>query len=254
MKKFASLLLILSCYLSVAQKVDHQGRKQGYWKKKDDRNHLIYEGEFKDNVPVGKFIYYHPNDSVRAIMYFRNGGKSAYAKLFYMHGKRMAEGKYINKEVKDSIWTYYDELGVLISKETYNAGKKQGISYVYMPDGSLSEERTFSNDQPNGPFKQYFDGKVVRSQGRYLNGALDGRVAYYFPNGIEAAAGFYKNGKKNGPWIYKDKDGKVQSRELYKDGVQASQKDADAFFAKNKTVDTPAPKTKPATKPKSSGK
>ena len=221
-----------------AQVTDASGKKQGYWKKKDEKtNHLIYEGEFKDDKPVGKFKYYYPHDTVRAIMVFKNQGSIAYAKLFHPNGKRMAEGKYINKEVKDSVWLYYDELGVLLSKESYKNGKKHGTCYVYLPDGSVSEERNYKNDVQDGEFKLYFDGKLIKGQGKYVNGLLEGRVVYKFPNGVEAASGYYIKGNKNGPWIYKNQDGSIKEKELFKNGKLASEKETKEFFAKTKLTD-----------------
>jgi antitoxin component YwqK of YwqJK toxin-antitoxin module len=244
------LPVFLSCLLS-GQTTDEKGRKQGYWKKKDDKTgKLIYEGEFRDGQPVGKFRYYHPNDSIRAILHFRKDGSTAYARLFHLNGKRMAEGKYIDKEIKDSVWTYYDEAGVLISRESFARGKKHGPSYVYLPDGKLSEERSFKEGTEHGAFKQYFDGKRIRSQGNYVNGELEGKVRYLFPNGVEAAAGFYVKGRKNGPWIYKNQEGKVTEKELYKNGELAGKKETDEFFSKRKDPDTPPAKaSSPAKKP-----
>jgi antitoxin component YwqK of YwqJK toxin-antitoxin module len=159
----------------------------------------------------------------------------------------MAEGKYINEyssndinRIKDSVWTYYDDAGVKISKDVYVNGKKSGTCYVYFPDGAVSEERNYKDGVEHGPFRQYFDGKAIRGQGNYVNGNLDGKVVYYYPGGIEAAAGYYKNGKKVGPWIYKDNKGNVKERELYKDGVLANKKETDAFFSKNKAGSSPA--------------
>lgn len=257
MKKEISILLVLTTYLLNCQTTDAAGKKQGYWKKKDEKtNRLVYEGEFKDDLPKGKFKYYYPNDSVRAIMMFKDGGKTAYARLFHLNGKRMAEGKYINKEIRDSTWTFYDEAGILISKEIFLAGKKNGPTFIYFPDGTISEERNYKNDLQEGPFKQYFDAKKMRAQGNYLNGQLEGRVVYFFPNGTEAAAGYYKNGQKTGPWIYKSKDGKITDKELYTNGVLAGKKETEEFFLKAKTPvepQKPAPQ-KTDTKKKNSQK
>jgi antitoxin component YwqK of YwqJK toxin-antitoxin module len=232
-------LLLLALTLSVAsfaQTTDASGKKQGYWKKKDDAgNHLLYEGEFKDNKPVGRFKYYYPNDSVRAIMNFKQNGKVAYAQLFHPTGKKMAEGKYV-QEIKDSIWIYFDESGILISKDNYVMGKRNGMSYVYFPDGKVAEERPYKMDQQNGIVKQYLDGKNLRSQTTYVNGELDGKASYFYPNGIEVAAGYYKNSLKTGPWIYKEENGKIKEKELYIDGQLASKKETEDFFAKNKTA------------------
>ena len=77
MKYFTLSCLVLLVTGFYAQTTDAAGKKQGYWKKKDEKNHLLYEGEFKDDKPVGKFKYYYPNDSVRAIMSFKNEGRNA---------------------------------------------------------------------------------------------------------------------------------------------------------------------------------
>ena len=234
-------LIFILCFAFMADKsqtTDASGKKQGYWKKTDPKTKkIIYEGEFKDDKPIGKFKYYYPNDSVQAIMNFKDGGKVAYAKLFYPTGKRMGEGKYI-KEIKDSVWFFYDESGALISKDKYSLGKKDGISYVYLPNGIISEERNFKMDIQHGPFKQYFEDKKIKGEGNYINGNLDGRVVYYGPNGIEVAAGYYNNGFKTGPWIYREKTGKVKEKELYKNGKLANKKETEEFFSKSKEPET----------------
>ena len=241
---------VTACFSIPAQTVDEKGKKQGYWKKKDEKTgKTVYEGEFKDDQPTGLFKYYYPNDSVRAVVTFRSGGPASYAKLFHpATGKRMAEGKYVGQEIKDSIWTYYDESGKLLSKEAWVKGKKEGISYVYLPDGAVSEEKTFRNGVEEGGFKQYFEAGKLKSHGAYKAGKLDGRVAYLYPNGVEAAAGFYREGKKSGPWIYRDKEGKVTEKELYKDGELASADETKIFFEKTKIQDITPPAKPPATK------
>jgi antitoxin component YwqK of YwqJK toxin-antitoxin module len=243
MKKLFFIAFIITGLFSIAQTTDASGKKQGYWKQKDEKtNKLVYEGEFKDDKPVGKFKYYYPSDSVRAIIDFKKNGKTAYAKLFHPTGKRMGEGKYtyeaLNAMNRDSIWLFYDDSGLLISKDKYINGKKEGVSYVYLPDGKVAEEKVYKADILNGPFKQYFDGKKLKGQGLYTNGLLEGKVSYYYPNGIEVATGYYINDRKNGPWIYKEESGKIKEKELYKEGKLASKKETEEFFNKNKPKET----------------
>jgi antitoxin component YwqK of YwqJK toxin-antitoxin module len=265
LKNYITVLALFVGFCCPGQTVDEKGRKQGYWKKKDEKtNKLIYEGAFKDDQPVGKFIYYYPSDSIRAIVFFRNGSAASYAKLFHANtGKRMAEGKYASKEIKDSVWTYYDESGVLLSRERYAQGKKEGVSYVYLPDGSVSEEKSFRDGLEDGPHKQFFEGKRIKSSTLYKGGKMEGRSVYYFPNGIEAAAGYYREGKKNGAWIYRNGQGQVTEKELFKNGELASREETRKFFEKNKVSDAaPAPaksqqknaKKSPATQPAAGAK
>ena len=243
MKKLFFIAFILTGFFSIAQTTDASGKKQGYWKQKDEKtNKLVFEGEFKDDKPVGKFKYYYPSDSIRAIIDFKKNGKTAYAKLFHPTGKRMGEGKYTYEALssmnRDSIWLFFDDGGILISKDKYINGKKEGVSYVYLPDGKVAEEKIYKADILNGPFKQYFDGKKLKGQGTYTNGLLEGKVSYYFPNGVEVATGYYINDRKNGPWIYKEESGKIKEKELYKEGKLASKKETEEFFNKNKPKET----------------
>jgi antitoxin component YwqK of YwqJK toxin-antitoxin module len=251
------IFFFIMSVLSYAQtQTDASGKKQGYWKKMDDKTKkLIYEGMFKDDKPQGKFKYYYPFDSIKAIMDFKQDGKFAYSTMFHPNGKKMAFGKYIG-ENKDSVWTYFDDQVTLISRESYLNGQKNGMEYVYFPDGVVSEERKYKMGKMDGPFKLYYDKNLLKSEGVYINGQLEGRNAFYYPDGITAAVGYYKNGKKTGPWIYRDKKGKVTEKELYKPtGELATKKETDEFFNKNKavdekpkTVDTKTTSTKPKSK------
>lgn len=241
MKTLLLRLLGLTVFLMAwpalqAQQKDEQGRKQGYWKKTDEKTgKLLYEGRFKDDKPQGTFKYYHINDSVKAIIDFKPDGKTAYARHFHLNGKLAAFGKYSGSELKDSVWTYYDDMGSMISRESYKTGKKQGPSIVYLPDGSVSEEKFYKDGLEDGAFVQYFEKKLLKTKGQYVKGKREGRFIYYYPNGVEVANGFFKNDLKNGPWIYKNPDGKIKEKELYKNGELASPRETEVFFSKNKT-------------------
>ncbi len=252
MRYFLSTLLFLSTAILAAQP-KQDAPKEGYIKKHDPKtDRLLWEGNFKNNQPIGVFKYYHINDSVRAKLTYRGeDGKRCYARMYHLNGKRMAEGLYIGKEIKDSVWTFYDELGVLLSRETYKNGVKNGTCYIYFPDGAISEEKNWKNGKEHGPFRQYIEGKKIRSSGQYNDGKREGKFAYYYPNGVEAAAGIYKNDTKDGVWIYKKIDGTVTDKEVYVKGRQLSKKEADAYLAKMKSTG-PASKTgtlTPETKP-----
>jgi len=247
MKKNTILFaIVLTAGFALGQNVtDAKGLKQGYWKKPSgEAGKIIFEGLFKDNKPQGIFKYYYPFDTVKAIIDFKKDGAYSYAKLFHPTGKIMAKGKYVGESIKDSVWLYYDDLGVMMSKETYTNGKKNGKALVYFPNGKLAEEKNFKSDVLHGNMKQYYDGTKVKSEANYIEGKQEGKSVFYFPNGIAAATGFYKNGLKNGPWIYKNQEGKVTEKELYEYGILADKKKSDEFFSKNKTKDETPVKSK----------
>jgi antitoxin component YwqK of YwqJK toxin-antitoxin module len=233
---------ICVCFYAVAtmaQTVDANGKKQGYWKKRDEKtNHLIYEGAFKNDKPVGLFKYYYPHDTVRATLFFRADGKTVSAKLFHLNGKRMAEGNYLEKEIKDSVWTYYDEDGRLISREKYVAGKKQGPSTVYLPDGKVSEETQFKNGLENGPYIKYFDGLAVRSKGQYVNGNWKAKtrtiilMVWRLPQGITSTV------EKMACGFIKIKTAQSKKKNFIKTGYWRPKRNLTLFSKKLKTTKT----------------
>ena len=60
-------LLLLSPILLLAQNVtDSKGMKQGEWRKLDANGKVIYEGQFKDNIPQGTFRYFYEDGKIRS--------------------------------------------------------------------------------------------------------------------------------------------------------------------------------------------
>jgi antitoxin component YwqK of YwqJK toxin-antitoxin module len=261
MKRIALLLTLyslLTTHYSVAQnKTDEKGRKQGYWEKVDpSTKKIIYKGTFKDDKPQGLFIYYHTGmDTVHTKMDFRQDGKIGYATLYYFTGKMEAKGKYVGEQ-KDSVWTFYDGKGVLISTETFTNGKKNGIAKIFFSDGKVSEEKIYKDGKLTGPFKQYFNEKAVKAEGSFINDNYTGKCIWYYPNGVIAAQGIYDNNVKKGVWIYKETDGKLKDKEIWVNGKQLSKKDMEEYLKKNKTEseESKKPAEKPGSVKKPAGK
>jgi antitoxin component YwqK of YwqJK toxin-antitoxin module len=89
---------MLSVSIYAQTQTDASGKKQGYWKKIDDKTKkLVYEGLFKDDKPQGKFKYYYPFDSIKAIMDFRQDGKYAYSTMFHPNGKKWLMANILEK-------------------------------------------------------------------------------------------------------------------------------------------------------------
>jgi antitoxin component YwqK of YwqJK toxin-antitoxin module len=233
------LLFFLVLFFSVnynSQTTDAQGRKQGYWKKKDEKTgKLIYEGEFKDDKPTGKFIYYYPNDTARrAVMFFYHNGEVAYANLYHpTSGRLMAQGKYVN-EKKDSIWKYFDEAGKLISTENYINGKKEGKAFVFLNEIEIIEEVVYKNDKKHGPYKQYYQAGKIKCTGHYENGEKQGKFTWYYPNGKIYQVGNYINGQPEGIFLIFEKDGKIKEKQVFFKGTLLKGKDAEAYEKKLK--------------------
>ncbi len=72
--------------------VDDQGRKQGKWEKLYEGTRVyMYRGQFKDDIPVGKFVYFYRSQKVKAVIN-HNVVETGRSVAFYYHeenGKTM---------------------------------------------------------------------------------------------------------------------------------------------------------------------
>lgn len=222
----SSLLLGMSISAAVAQdinQVDEQGRKQGKWIKTTPEGVPVYEGEFKDDHPVGLFKRYYEDGSLKAEMEYRSP-EEVYTRLYYQGSEpvMMAEGKYIDQK-KDSVWLSYDESGQLKSLDTYENDQRNGRSVIYHPNGAVSEETTYLNDERHGEWKQFYPDGTLMAMGTFENGERVGAYLKNYPNGNMWVKGEYKNGFKESTWIYGNEDGTIGQMVVFRKGEEEKQ-------------------------------
>lgn len=213
------IILLLSVSISFAQtannQVDAKGKKQGYWKKYDDKGTLLYEGTFKNDVPVGVFNYYHKNGKLKSTTNFIQGVHKVFTTMYHENGKKAAEGIFIDQQ-KDSIWNYYSENSQLINTESYNKGVKDGIWRTYsVQTGTLLEEENYSNDKLNGTKKSYFTNGNLSTQIEYINGKMNGAAESYYPDKTLSSKGLYHQNSRHGNWDFYDKNGRIRKSVEY---------------------------------------
>ncbi|MCG8577919.1 MAG: hypothetical protein MI810_23780 [Flavobacteriales bacterium] len=244
--KYLSLILLFTCFTvsSFAQvnQKDSQGRKQGVWKKPYPQNAVFrYVGQFKDDKPYGKFVYYYETGEVEAVIQFKSNGVS-YSKMYHRSGYMMARGKYIDQK-KDSTWVYYDDRGVVSYQEDYLKGDLHGQKVVYYEpvngEYRIMEYSYWKNGLQHGEYKKYHPSKKLAEEGNFVDGNKEGIIKHYYPSGKLARLERYKYGVKHGYWIFYDKDGKQEGYHLYWEGVRLKgealkKKEAELKAEKNK--------------------
>jgi antitoxin component YwqK of YwqJK toxin-antitoxin module len=224
------LFVLAGCFtlstgiITQAQNVtDSKGLKQGAWKKSDAAGNLIYEGQFKDNIPQGTFLYYYEDGKVRSQLAYSADGKSASAVNFHPNGKKMAEGTYLETK-KDGLWKYYNDLETLSSEETYTKGIPTGVWKTYFDDGKLLEECPYSKGKKDGECRQYFQDGSIKSVVNFKDGKYDGSARYFYPNGKPILEGQFVNDLREGLWTaYKD-NGEKESEITYFEGSVSEEK------------------------------
>ena len=129
-------------------RLNKDGQKIGYWKKYNEDGLLVYEGRFELDIPIGNFIYYYPDENVKAKSFFYDNGTRTKTSTFHYSGVLMTMGFYHDKK-KDSLWYYYDMSGTLLKQEFYRDNKKDGQWIVFYPDSLIQEEISW-NDSKTG--------------------------------------------------------------------------------------------------------
>lgn len=195
------ILWLFFAQVSFAQvnKVDAQGLKQGLWHKNyPESNVYMYEGNFKDDKPVGRFIYKYESGHIKAVIDHKPNSKLSLTKLYFDNESLMAEGRYLDLK-KDSIWTNYNERGELVSVESYFNDKLNGKKINY-----------YLNDQLEA------GALNVLSIANYLDNMSDGVYKEYYPNGKMKMSGSYEKGLRIGEWLEYYNSGQIMSRVRYK--------------------------------------
>ena len=119
------------------------GLKQGAWAKTYKNGKTMYEGEFKDNQPVGIFKGITRLASCSRCRPIRRPNRSSV--VFYdTDGKTVtSQGDFVGK-LKTGEWKYFDK-GKLVLTELYKDGKRNGIAKSYKND-TVIEEIPYVND------------------------------------------------------------------------------------------------------------
>lgn len=192
-----------------------KGKKQGVWKKYDDKGVLLYEGTFANDVPVGEFKYYYSNGKLKSTTCFIQGVHKVHTVMYDEQGKKASEGNFIDQQ-KDSVWNYYASSGKIIKTEGYKNGKKDGEWKTFSTQtGILLEECTYADDKLNGTMRTYFADGKISTRLDYIDGKMNGLAETYYPGEQIFIRGMYHNGLKIKTWETFDADGKIRKTQEY---------------------------------------
>jgi len=208
---------------------DAQGRKQGAWSKNWASGKVRYEGQFKDDRPIGTFRHYDEEGRLSTIQRHAGDGHVSRAEHVHPNGTSMAIGKYVDQQ-KDSTWNYYDDAGALRKIERFKMGKLHGEVASYYADGKLAEQDHFQDGMLDGESMSWFPSGSPKSTATYTGGEGQGKMVFYFPGGKKEIEGQVVNGDREGTWYYFNEDGTVQLQVLYAKGVVVKERKENGTF------------------------
>ena len=198
-----SLLISVTFFPQVINKLDENGKKNGVWKgiyKESKRPR--YEGTFEHGKEVGMFKFFDDTKAgtVIATREFNAKDNSCYTIFYNQNNKKVSEGKVINKQF-DGEWKYYHEdLPTIMTLEPYVNGKLNGVRKVFYKNEEITEETTYKDGTKNGAYKSFAENGIVLEESVYKNGQYEGLVIFRNVENQIAAKGLFKNGKKVGMW------------------------------------------------------
>jgi len=198
------LFFLLIAVQGISQNViDANGKKQGQWSKLYPGTKVYqYKGQFKDDKPVGTFMYYYQSSKLKAIVKHIEGTNRSEAQFYHDNGVIMSKGIYLNLK-KDSVWSNFGPTGRLSNKETYKADVLHGKKTIF-----------FVSEDPNDK------SQIVSSISNYKEGLLEGEFVEYFDGGSMKEKGNYLNGKKSGFWMKYGITGSIMIEECFKEGLR----------------------------------
>ncbi|MCP4310081.1 MAG: hypothetical protein GY790_02360 [Bacteroidetes bacterium] len=181
---------------------------------------------------------YYPNGQVSTEGTMKNGKPDGYWRTYYVTGVIKSEGRRSNF-LLDSIWNFYNQAGelqqcisykigeksgfsiryrydspvypgqpVMISKELYVNGKKEGNSFYYHPTGELKQMIYYKNNRKHGMAREYSPDSVMVSVMEYNNNYLINR---------ERINRTDQQGRKQGTYREYYENGRMKKEEHYLD-------------------------------------
>ena len=219
------ILTLLICLLSLSaftqvNKTDPNGLKQGVWEKIYPGTRVfMYRGEFKDDKPIGTFVYFYKSGKSKAVIEHSETSRST-GFFYHASGGVMSYGIYENFK-KDSIWVNWDKIGRLSSRESYYNDSLHGMKVIYYlaPQGDRSQRPmtvlNYKNGKLDGEYKEYFESGKLKTKGNYENNKKNGSWESNHVDGGKMALERFKNGKRHGWNIAYGTTGKEEGRKYF---------------------------------------
>lgn len=215
----ALVILFLISTVSFAQNInqmDAAGKRHGLWKGTYEKSKKPrYEGTFDHGKETGTFKFFNDDktSTLAATRTFAADG-SCITTFVDEKGKKLSEGKEVNKQ-REGEWKFYDpNTNKLISTEPYVNGKIQGVRKVFFADGKIAEEVTYVNGVKEGTYKQYTEKGLVLEESTYKNDKLHGPATFRDGHGDIVSKGQFADNKKTGKWQFFEKGKKVREEDL----------------------------------------
>ena len=220
----------------------------------DADNKLIYNGPYRNNIPVGvhrefgkdgkvinAFVYNDIGLKISEGIVDEAGNHNGKWKDFYPDGKLLAEGTYTDNR-RTGLWKFYTASGKTEQTGFYNNGRPDGLWKWYYENGAILREEEYFQGQRDGEYTeysiagdiigqgQYSDGERnsdwkfksgdITEEGKYIIGLKDGLWKSYYSDGTLRYKGNYSQGNPEGQHLFYYESGRLKEEQFYKNGIR----------------------------------
>jgi uncharacterized protein len=194
-------------------------------------------GQENNSLQDGYQVFKYPNGTVSSEGLIKNGKPEGFWKSYYVTGIKKSEGRRKNF-VLDSIWIFYDQAGdttekinylygkkngwyykykkdateglYIWSRELFAGDKKEGVAYIYFPDGRIQQTIVYDGGKKEGLSKEFDNEGNIISLLEYNNDFLVSR---------EKINRTDSKGLKQGDWKEFYPNGSIKSEKTYRDDL-----------------------------------
>ncbi len=153
-------------------------------------------GKLENDIRVGPFEFFQPNERLEAIGFYNKEG------------------------LKEGEWKYFHDNGQLFYSEIRNdSGQVEGEVRTYSLRGNLMTTRVFKAGKLHGPFRSYFECGNLKEEYEYEDGEVNGELITYFKSGGIESRAMIKGNKRNGKQEVFYRSGKTFREFSNKDGL-----------------------------------
>jgi len=176
------------------------------------------EEEYKNNQPEGWVTYYFYNGIKEHEIQYALGKKEGIEKKFYPNGALKKVLRYTNGIENGPVENYY-KTGPLSQKYTMVNGKIEGMVYSYYENGVLKSIGSNKEGKDDGDWKFYYENSNLKQSLHFVSDIEDGIQINYYENGKVSDSGKVVKGKIEGEYTYFTKEGKIYSKQVFKNGI-----------------------------------
>ena len=141
-----------------------------------------------------------------------------YWTYYYSNGMKKSEGAYGEKNLREGVWKFYAQTGLIKTTENYIGGKIEGAVENFYTNGSIKAHKNFSKSLLEGEQLVYYPTGVRKNSYSYKADVQGGKEIQYHKNGKTEYELNVTDSKYQGDLAQYYMDGHLEQKATFKDG------------------------------------